>query len=183
MLWMQRSQLLPRQHQAGLRDQALWLLIVSAALFSEDTGCKLVVTEKSELLEMVEKPSPRSSLTTDGGVWLFAWESLWVRCRSDHRVCFSDGLHGLVRVCLFSLFPCSLFHTDLFTLSVPQTCVSVGFPEKDGYLCMLYLAVFFMAFILSGFVCLWQILSFCSVFHDPTPSSCCFSISLSLCLC
>ena len=65
-----------------------------------------------------------------------------MRSRSDHRVCSSGALQGLVHVCLFSLFPRSLFHADLFTLSIPQTCVSVGFPEKEGYLCMLYLAVF-----------------------------------------
>ena len=70
MLRVQCLQLLPQQHQAGLGDQPLWLLIMSAALFSEGTVRKLVVTEKSELLETVEKSSPRTSLTTDGGGWL-----------------------------------------------------------------------------------------------------------------
>lgn len=49
---------------------------------------------------------------------------------------------GLANVCLFSLFPHRLFHADLPTLPIPQTCVSMGLPEEDGYLCMLYFAVF-----------------------------------------
>lgn len=53
-------------------DQPLRLLIMSAALFSESAACKLVVTEKSELLETAEGSSPRTSLATDGGLWLFS---------------------------------------------------------------------------------------------------------------
>lgn len=50
-------------------------------------------------------------------------------------------LQSLVRVCLSSMVPCSLFHADLFTPSIAQTAVPVAFPQKDGCLCMLYLAV------------------------------------------
>lgn len=68
----QRWQLLPHQHQVGLGDRPVLFLTMPALLLPEGAGCKSVVPEKSELLEPVEKSSPGTSLTTDGGLWLFS---------------------------------------------------------------------------------------------------------------